>query len=315
MSTRFRDELAMTRASTFTTEDFYPALNSASSESPHLIPNRNSEAFAELVESQNNLLRAQRVSLVPSQSTRTRQRSQSWIVHDRQHSNRPPQASRNQMPEIPRFTWENENEIIRPTIRQTESPERSSHSPRHRAPYYMGAPHYFPGNISDRAPLYPDDFESTQRVLPASAAQDNHNPARDHGHPRYNLPSYPQRPQHRRQQPQAGISLSSSELNSITRRAVIYKMLQLLEPNINLSSLDRCFCMEEYTHIFACGRDKCHIPCKISKCGHVFGQPCLVRWLEEQDTCPMCRVKLDIPGLDLNSRRVRERTGFYNLRN
>ncbi|KAF1952549.1 hypothetical protein CC80DRAFT_552360 [Byssothecium circinans] len=38
-----------------------------------------------------------------------------------------------------------------------------------------------------------------------------------------------------------------------------------------------------------------HIPheaIKIRGCGHVFGKECLNVWIENQDTCPMCRVTL-----------------------
>jgi hypothetical protein len=31
---------------------------------------------------------------------------------------------------------------------------------------------------------------------------------------------------------------------------------------------------------------------RISACGHIFGEPCLKKWFERKDTCPVCRCKL-----------------------
>ncbi|KAF2642652.1 hypothetical protein P280DRAFT_548095 [Massarina eburnea CBS 473.64] len=35
-----------------------------------------------------------------------------------------------------------------------------------------------------------------------------------------------------------------------------------------------------------------HTAIKIKSCNHIFGQECLLRWLEEENTCPMCRHQL-----------------------
>jgi hypothetical protein len=31
---------------------------------------------------------------------------------------------------------------------------------------------------------------------------------------------------------------------------------------------------------------------RLNACGHVFGKTCIVEWLKEQNTCPMCRIQL-----------------------
>lgn len=45
--------------------------------------------------------------------------------------------------------------------------------------------------------------------------------------------------------------------------------------------------------------EESHILCKISPCGHWFGASCLHTWLQERNTCPLCRRKLFLTPLFL----------------
>ncbi|KAB8289490.1 hypothetical protein EYC80_010651 [Monilinia laxa] len=38
-----------------------------------------------------------------------------------------------------------------------------------------------------------------------------------------------------------------------------------------------------------------HEALKMASCGHVFGRDCITTWLKTNDTCPMCRDKLELP--------------------
>ncbi|KAM0437733.1 hypothetical protein ACHAPT_002098 [Fusarium lateritium] len=36
----------------------------------------------------------------------------------------------------------------------------------------------------------------------------------------------------------------------------------------------------------------CEAPLRLPKCGHIFGDHCIKKWLEDSDSCPYCRDKL-----------------------
>ncbi|TEY27893.1 hypothetical protein BOTCAL_1078g00030 [Botryotinia calthae] len=38
-----------------------------------------------------------------------------------------------------------------------------------------------------------------------------------------------------------------------------------------------------------------HDAVKMKRCGHVFGRGCIVQWMKENNTCPMCRSRVPLP--------------------
>jgi len=59
-----------------------------------------------------------------------------------------------------------------------------------------------------------------------------------------------------------------------------------------LHVLEKCaICLESFTEI--------HRPAQIrtAKCQHVFGQSCLLTWMESSQTCPLCRTQLFVPNV------------------
>ncbi|KAF7951861.1 hypothetical protein EAE96_007159 [Botrytis aclada] len=63
-----------------------------------------------------------------------------------------------------------------------------------------------------------------------------------------------------------------------------------------LEEIDPCFCSEPYAIETANG--ECHEAVKMPKCAHIFGRCCIVTWLQEKETCPMCRQKIVIIPLE-----------------
>ncbi|TGO11503.1 hypothetical protein BTUL_0108g00190 [Botrytis tulipae] len=57
-----------------------------------------------------------------------------------------------------------------------------------------------------------------------------------------------------------------------------------------LEEIDPCFCSDPYAIKTTNG--ECHEAVKMPRCTHIFGRSCIVEWLQEKDTCPMCRQKI-----------------------
>lgn len=49
----------------------------------------------------------------------------------------------------------------------------------------------------------------------------------------------------------------------------------------------------------------CETPLRLPRCKHVFGNHCILKWLEESDTCPYCRDKLPSENAALSREAVR----------
>ncbi|KAF7860798.1 hypothetical protein EAF04_008316 [Stromatinia cepivora] len=67
----------------------------------------------------------------------------------------------------------------------------------------------------------------------------------------------------------------------------------LLSVDGSWENLDPCFCSDPYALMTAAG--ECHAPAKMPACGHVFGRACIALWLQEKNTCPMCRDRVGLP--------------------
>ncbi|KAF7936423.1 uncharacterized protein EAE98_002642 [Botrytis deweyae] len=63
-----------------------------------------------------------------------------------------------------------------------------------------------------------------------------------------------------------------------------------------LEEVDPCFCGDPYAIETANG--ECHEAVKMPRCSHIFGRSCIVIWLQEKDTCPMCRQKIVVLPLE-----------------
>ncbi|THV47915.1 hypothetical protein BGAL_0280g00130 [Botrytis galanthina] len=63
-----------------------------------------------------------------------------------------------------------------------------------------------------------------------------------------------------------------------------------------LEEIDPCFCSDPYAIETANG--ECHEAVKMPRCSHIFGRSCIAIWLQEKDTCPMCRQKIVILPLE-----------------
>ncbi|TGO20911.1 hypothetical protein BPAE_0257g00160 [Botrytis paeoniae] len=68
-------------------------------------------------------------------------------------------------------------------------------------------------------------------------------------------------------------------------------------PLVDAATLDfeQCgICIESYAEA-TIPLEPNHEPSKMPKCGHVFGRDCIVEWLKNHDTCPLCRDELTLP--------------------
>ncbi|TGO21393.1 hypothetical protein BPAE_0222g00060 [Botrytis paeoniae] len=63
-----------------------------------------------------------------------------------------------------------------------------------------------------------------------------------------------------------------------------------------LEEIGPCFCSDPYAIETANG--ECHEAVKMPRCSHIFGRSCIAMWLQEKDTCPMCRQKIVIIPLE-----------------
>ncbi|TGO56004.1 hypothetical protein BOTNAR_0232g00120 [Botryotinia narcissicola] len=63
-----------------------------------------------------------------------------------------------------------------------------------------------------------------------------------------------------------------------------------------LEEIDPCFCSDPYAIETANG--ECNEAVKMTRCTHIFGRFCIVEWLQEKDTCPMCRQKIVVIPLE-----------------
>ncbi|KAF7951855.1 hypothetical protein EAE96_007153 [Botrytis aclada] len=58
---------------------------------------------------------------------------------------------------------------------------------------------------------------------------------------------------------------------------------------------ERCgICIDQYTEA-TIPLEPNHEPSKMPNCGHIFGRDCIVEWLKNNDTCPLCRDELVLP--------------------
>lgn len=81
------------------------------------------------------------------------------------------------------------------------------------------------------------------------------------------------------------------------RKAAIEKLL--LPVDAPFDELTSCFCSDPYATTTS--TEGCHAPARMPKCGHVFGHTCIALWLMENNTCPMCRDKVDLGEADMTS--------------
>ncbi|KAJ8061304.1 hypothetical protein OCU04_010367 [Sclerotinia nivalis] len=75
------------------------------------------------------------------------------------------------------------------------------------------------------------------------------------------------------------------------RKAAVEDLL--LSVDESWENIDPCFCGDPYVLMTAAGEG--HAPAKMPTCGHVFGRACIALWLQEKNTCPMCRDKVALP--------------------
>ena len=76
------------------------------------------------------------------------------------------------------------------------------------------------------------------------------------------------------------------------RVAAIDEMLKRVA--IEVLNSDKCnICLDSYVAITA--SQLSHGKSRMPKCGHAFGRSCIAQWLKENNTCPMCREKMELP--------------------
>lgn len=88
-----------------------------------------------------------------------------------------------------------------------------------------------------------------------------------------------------------GESLSTHEPNDsawLSRKAAIEQLL--VHVDTPWERIDPCFCTDGYSDTTDNG--DCHAPAKLPVCGHVFGRSCIANWLQDSNTCPMCRNRI-----------------------
>ncbi|KAI9644524.1 Ubiquitin-protein ligase [Ciborinia camelliae] len=83
------------------------------------------------------------------------------------------------------------------------------------------------------------------------------------------------------------LNLSRNEAWHFRKAAIEELLLPIDKP---WEEIHECFCCGPFAMTTATG--DCHAPAKIPRCSHVFGRSCIARWLQENDTCPICRAKV-----------------------